>query len=87
MKCVFSAIEHECVRKEMQKHYVRSPVSWPLVPTEELRFMIRRSTSFLSKTLEAGPSSEIALTPSDYFTQFFKCAWEQTLNMTICLGR
>lgn len=67
----FSAIEHERVRKGMQKHYVRSPVSWPLVPTEELRFMIRRSTSFLSKTLEAGPSSEIALTPSDYFTQIF----------------
>lgn len=50
----------------MQKHYVRSPVSWPLVPTEELRFMMRRSTSFLSKTLEAGPSSEIALTPTFY---------------------
>lgn len=56
----------------MQKHYVRSPVSWPLVPTEELRFMMRRSTSFLSKTLEAGPSSEIALTPTLYkdFTNF-----------------
>lgn len=43
--------------------YVSSPVSWPLVPTEELRLMIRRSTSFLSKTREAGPSSDIALPP------------------------
>lgn len=43
--------------------YVSSPVSWPLVPTEELRLMMRRSTSFLSKTREAGPSSDIALPP------------------------
>lgn len=49
--------------KVQSELYVSSPVSWPLVPTEELRLMMRRSTSFLSKTREAGPSSDIALPP------------------------
>lgn len=51
-------------QEQGSRTYVRSPVSWPLVPTEELRLMMRRSTSFLSNTLEAGPSSEMAFTPT-----------------------
>lgn len=54
---------HVCKKKEERELYVSSPVSWPLVPTEELRLMMRRRTSFLSKTREAGPSSDIALPP------------------------
>lgn len=50
-------------KEEERELYVSSPVSWPLVPTEELRLMMRRRTSFLSKTREAGPSSDIALPP------------------------
>uniref|UniRef100_A0A3Q2Y5B9 NPC1 like intracellular cholesterol transporter 1 n=1 Tax=Hippocampus comes TaxID=109280 RepID=A0A3Q2Y5B9_HIPCM len=45
--------------------YFGNPVSWPLVPTDELRLMMRRSTSFLSSTRGAGPSSDIALPPTE----------------------
>jgi len=44
--------------------YVRSPVSFPLVPTEELRLMTSRSTSFLRRTRQAGASSGMFFTPA-----------------------
>lgn len=48
--------------------YVSSPVSWPLVPTDELRLMTKRRTSFLNRTLQAGPSSDIAFPPEHTYT-------------------
>lgn len=51
------------VKEAQRELYVNSPVSWPLVPTDELRLMMRRSTSFLSRTREAGPSSDMAFPP------------------------
>lgn len=62
-KCISKKIVCGGKKKEEEELYVSNPVSWPLVPTEELRLMMRRSTSFLSKTREAGPSSDIALPP------------------------
>lgn len=61
--CIFPECSRQEEREREAELYVSSPVSWPLVPTEELRLMMRRSTSFLSRTREAGPSSDIALPP------------------------
>lgn len=52
-----------CVSTVRASSYVSNPVSWPLVPTDELRLMTSRSTSFLSRTLQAGASSGMVLTP------------------------
>lgn len=52
-----------CVGTVTESPYVSNPVSWPLVPTDELRLMTSRSTSFLSRTLQAGASSGMVLTP------------------------
>lgn len=43
--------------------YVRSPVSWPLVPTELLKLITKRKTSFRRSILHTGVSSGIDFTP------------------------
>lgn len=53
---------HTEAQRQSQPHVSRL-VSWFLVPTEELRLMTRRSTSFLSRILPAGVSSGMDLTP------------------------
>lgn len=48
---------------EMYWTYVRSPVSWPLVPTELLKLITKRKTSFRRSILHTGVSSGIDFTP------------------------
>ncbi len=55
--------------------YVSSPVSCPLVPTEELRLMTSRRTSFLNRTLQVGPSSDIAFPPTSTHYMFAFLSW------------
>lgn len=56
-------LEQSSVKRQVEPH-VNRRVSWFLIPTEELRLMTRRSTSFLSRTMPAGAYSGMHFTPA-----------------------
>lgn len=62
--------EYSCAAKAsvMYWTYVRSPVSWPLVPTELLRLITKRKTSFRRRILHTGVSSGIDFTPGKTYS-------------------
>lgn len=63
--------------------YVRSPVSWPLVPTELLKLITKRKTSFRRSILHTGVSSGIDFTPG----KTNQCGFKQNslwLRLILC---
>lgn len=66
--------------------YVRSPVSWPLVPTELLKLITKRRTSFRRSIRHTGVSSGIDFTPGKTKKCGLKqnCLWAN-LILKVCL--